>query len=107
MNFSQFILILRARYKIILSILTITVLTTLVVSLLLPKTYKATTALLLNYKGTDPVTGVTLPAQLMPGYMATQVDIINSPSTALKVVDQASFLFFLGKKKQQNKSNVD
>ncbi|MDO8412736.1 MAG: chain length determinant protein EpsF [Gallionellaceae bacterium] len=88
MNFSQFILILRARYKIILSILVITVVTTLAISLLLPKTYKATTALLLNYKGADPVTGVTLPAQLMPGYMATQVDIINSPSTALKVVNQ-------------------
>ncbi len=89
MNFSQFLLILRARYKIILLTLVVTVATTLAVSLLLPNTYKATATLLLNYKGTDPVTGFTLPAQLMPGYMATQVDIINSASTALMVVDQA------------------
>lgn len=87
MNFTQFLLILRARYKIILATLLVTVVTTVVVSLLLPKTYKATTSLVLNYKGVDPVTGITLPAQLMPGYMATQVDIINSRSVALKVVD--------------------
>jgi succinoglycan biosynthesis transport protein ExoP len=87
MNFTQFLLILRARYKIILLTLFITVATTVVVSLLLPKTYKATTSLVLNYKGVDPVTGLTLPAQLMPGYMATQVDIINSPRIALNVVD--------------------
>ncbi len=88
MNFSQFLLILHARYKIILLTLVVTVATTLAVSLLLPNTYKATATLLLNYKGTDPVTGFTLPAQLMPGYMATQVDIIKSASTGLLVVDQ-------------------
>jgi chain length determinant protein EpsF len=36
----------------------------------------------------DPVTGIVLPAQLMPGYMATQVDIISSRNVAIKVVDQ-------------------
>jgi chain length determinant protein EpsF len=46
---------------------------------------------LLNYKGIDPVTGVMLPAQLMPGYMATQVDIINSHNLAIKVVDELGF----------------
>jgi succinoglycan biosynthesis transport protein ExoP len=87
MNFTQFLLILRARYKIILLTLFLTVGATVAISLLLPKTYKATTSMVLNYKGVDPVTGMTLPAQLMPGYMATQVDIINSPRIALKVVD--------------------
>ncbi len=88
MNFFQFLLILRARYKIILLTLVVTVATGLAVTLSLPNTYKATATLLFNYKGTDPVTGNTLPAQLMPGYMATQVDIIKSVSTALLVVDQ-------------------
>ena len=87
MNFTQFLLIVRARYRTILLTLFITVATTLIVSLVMPKTYKATTSLVLNYKGVDPVTGLTLPAQLMPGYMATQVDIISSPRIALKVVD--------------------
>lgn len=87
MNFTQFLLILRARYKIILITLLVTVATTVSVSLLLPKTYKASTSLVLNYKGADPVTGMPLPAQLMPGYMPTQVDIITSRRVALKVIE--------------------
>lgn len=87
MNFTQFLLILRARYKIILSTLILVVAATVTVVLLLPKTYTATTSLVLNYKGTDPVTGLALPSQLMPGYMATQIDIINSKTVALRVVD--------------------
>ena len=87
MNLSQFLLILRAHYKIILLTLLVTVATTFAVSLLMPKTYKATTSLVLNYKGTDPVTGVAMPSQLLPGYMSTQVDIVNSMSVAVKVVD--------------------
>ncbi len=92
MNFTQFILILRARARIILITFGLTVLTTVVVSFMLPKTYKATTSLVLNYKGMDPITGVALPAQLMPGYMATQVDIITSRNVALKVVDKLKFV---------------
>jgi len=87
MNFSLFLRILYARRKIILATLIVTVFGTVVVSLLLPKKYMATTSLVLNYKGVDPVTGVTLPAQMMPGYMPTQVDIIRSKSVAARVVD--------------------
>ncbi|KAF3998018.1 chain length determinant protein EpsF [Glaciimonas immobilis] len=87
MNFSQLLSILRDRYKLILLTLLITVTITVVVSLLLPKTYKTATTLLLNYKGTDPVSGQVLPTQLASGYMATQVDLITSRTVALKVVD--------------------
>ncbi|MDC8757603.1 chain length determinant protein EpsF [Janthinobacterium fluminis] len=87
MNFPQFLLILRARKWILLITLLVTVSATVVVSLLLPKTYKGTASLLLNYKGIDPVTGLTMPAQLLPGYMATQMDIISSKNVALRVVD--------------------
>ncbi len=91
MNFTQFLLILKARAKIVLGVLGFVVLATLVINLLLPKIYKATTSLVLNYKGADPVTGLTVPAQLMPGYMATQIDIITSRNVALKVVEQLKF----------------
>ncbi len=87
MNFTQFLLILRARYRIILLTLIVVVAATVTVALLLPKTYTATTSLVLSYRGTDPVTGLTLPSQLMPGYMATQIEIIKSKAVALKVVD--------------------
>lgn len=87
MSISQFLLILRARYKIILFVLVMTITTAVVVSLLLSKTYKSSTTVIVNYKGADPVTGLAMPAQLMPGYMATQADIISSNHVARKVID--------------------
>ncbi|QDC44210.1 chain length determinant protein EpsF [Methylophilus medardicus] len=86
MNFTQLVLILKARYKMILLVSVITLLTASVVSLLFPKSYKAATRVILNYKGVDPVTGMAMPAQLMPGYMATQVDIIQSKNVTLDVI---------------------
>lgn len=86
MNLSQLMLILKARFKIILLVAVITLLTATVVSLLFPKSYKASTTVILNYKGVDPVTGMAMPAQLMPGYMATQVDIIQSKNVTLDVI---------------------
>lgn len=87
MNFSQFLLILRARKRIVLITLAAVVALVTVGSLLWPKSYKATASILLNFKGVDPVTGLTMPGQLMPGYVATQVDIITSHKLALQVVD--------------------
>jgi polysaccharide biosynthesis transport protein len=87
MNFTHLLLALRARYKIVLMILAVTVAATVVISLMLPKVYKASTALVLNTKGVDPVTGMSLPVQMMAGYVVTQADIIRSKSVALKVVE--------------------
>lgn len=88
MNLSILLLALRARYKIVLLTLAVTLLVTVAISLNLPKNYTAGVSMVVNYKGVDPVTGVSVPAQLMPGYIATQVDIIKSRSVALKVVDE-------------------
>lgn len=87
MNFAQFFLILRARQRFIWLTLLVVLVLTIGVSVMLPKTYKATSSVLLNFKGVDPVTGLTLPGQLLPGYMATQIDIITSKNVALRVVD--------------------
>ncbi|MCW5299748.1 chain length determinant protein EpsF [Herbaspirillum lusitanum] len=87
MTFFQIRTIVRTRYKLILTTLLIVIAATVAVSLALPKTYRATTSLLLNYKGTDPVSGHVLAAQQVSGYMATQMDIVTSRSVALKVVD--------------------
>lgn len=86
MNPHQFFLILRARYKLILLVLFTTVLATTVVSFLLPREYVATSAVVVDVKSPDPIVGVYLPAVAMPGYMATQVDVLNSVRVAQKVV---------------------
>ncbi|MBU1222283.1 MAG: chain length determinant protein EpsF [Gammaproteobacteria bacterium] len=86
MNFTQFLLILNARKWVILGVLLFTVAVTAVVSLLLPKEYTATTTLIIDSKSKDAVTGQLLPSQMFPGYMATQIDIINSSQVASRVV---------------------
>ena len=87
MNLSLLLLALRARYKIVLLAIGVTVFAAVVISLILPKKYEAGVSMVVNYKGVDPVTGLSAPAQLMPGFIATQVDIIKSKNVALKVVD--------------------
>ena len=86
MTFHQFLLILRARHKVVLFTLLFVVLATLLVSLLLPKQYTATAAVVVDIKSPDPVAGMVLPALAAPAYMATQVDIINSDRVARRVV---------------------
>ena len=88
MNLRQFLTLLRARRRLILSTLFATILLALGWSLVQSKTYTATASVLLNYKGVDPLTGLTMPGQLLPGYMATQIDIISSRNVALRVVDR-------------------
>lgn len=87
MTFHQFLTILLWRKRFALSVLALIVLTTLLVSLVMPRSYKAITTLVIDYRSTDPVSGMISPSQLMPGYMATQADIITSRNVALKVVD--------------------
>jgi capsular polysaccharide biosynthesis protein len=58
----------------------------LAVSFLLPPRYRSETTIVIDYKGMDPVSGSTQPAQALPGYLATQIDIIQSHRVALRVV---------------------
>ena len=87
MNLIQFLLILKARKGLIFMSLVLTVLIVGTVSAFMPKVYTATASLVVNLQGPDPVTGLAMPSQLIPGYLATQVDIISSHNVALKVVD--------------------
>ncbi|WP_374511666.1 chain length determinant protein EpsF [Niveibacterium sp.] len=86
MTFQQFVLILKARWKIIVLIFSVVVATAVTLSLVLPKQYTATASVLVDVKSGDPIYGAMMQAQLMPGYMATQVDIISSDRVAQRVV---------------------
>lgn len=86
MNLQQLLLILRARSRVVLYTLLATFMLTLVINLLLPKQYTASTAVLIDVKSPDPIVGMVLPGMISPSYMATQVDIINSDRVAQRVV---------------------
>lgn len=86
MTFQQFLHILQARYKVALYTLLCTVTVTLLVNLSLPSQYTASASVLVDIKSPDPIAGMILPAMMMPGYMETQADIINSDRVAQRVV---------------------
>lgn len=90
MNILNLSLILKARLRTIALITALTIAAAGIASIAVPKTYKASTSLILNYKGADHVTGNGTPAQASSGYfltyVATQIDIIKSPALALRVV---------------------
>lgn len=86
MTLQYVLLILRARYKVALLVFLLTVAATVVVSLLLPKQYTASAAVVIDVKSSDLVSGATLQGMPTSGYMATQIDIINSDRVAKDVV---------------------
>ncbi|WP_396267781.1 chain length determinant protein EpsF [Ideonella sp.] len=84
MNFSQFVAILRARWKLSAALLALVVLATAAFSLLSPKRYTASASVVVDVKP-DPITGIVLGQMLNPSIMATQVDIIQSSRVATRV----------------------
>lgn len=86
----QLMLILRARYRLVVAVAGAIFALTALASLLWPKTYTATAVLLVDVKAADPmggaVLGAALPPQVLQSYLATQIQIIQSERTALTVV---------------------
>lgn len=87
MNFRLLLSALVARSRLFFLILATTVVATLIISLIMPKTYIAKVALLLDGKDEQSMrsTNVT-PERERAGYMQTQVDIISSPKVAHRVI---------------------
>ena len=83
MSFQQFFLILRARYGIMLVTVVATVAVALAVSFLVPPRYTAKASVVVDAKYPDPIAaGISLPPVAIPGYIATQADIIASDRVA-------------------------
>lgn len=87
MSLQLFLSALRARLGVFALVLAATILAATVVSLLLPKSYKATASLLVDAtRDEQSLTNVLLPQRERIGYMQTQMDIITSERVARKVV---------------------
>ena len=111
MNLHQFLTVLRARFKIVVLILLATVAAIVAASLVLPKKYTATAAVVVDVNSPDPVAGTMLHTMVMPSYMATQRDIIGSDRVARTVVKLLKLAEVPGRKEQwlertQGKGNL-
>lgn len=82
MSPSQLLIIFKARWRIMLAVFLAVVLTVLAGILLMPKKYTASASVLVDVKSPDPIAGMVFPAMLAPGYMATQMDLIQSERVA-------------------------
>lgn len=86
MTFAQFISILKGRWRLAVTMLLSVLLLVAVVSLLLPKQYKATASMLVDVRA-NPISMVGVESMMIPSFMATQMDIIKSERVARRVVE--------------------
>lgn len=84
---NQLLRILWARRLVVLAGVLLVAGLALIASLVLPKQYSATAEVIVDLKAPDPVMGTALPQQALAGYMATQVEIVESERVARAVVD--------------------
>ena len=87
MTFKQFLQILNARRLALAAVFFTIVITALILSLVLPKQYTAEAVIAIDTVKIDPISNMPMSGQLVPSYLATQVDILASHQTALKVVE--------------------
>lgn len=84
MTFNQFLRIIRARWVLVCAIAVVVVLSTLAISLYMPKQYAASATVMADVRP-DPVAPFA-GAAMANTYLATQIDIIKSPAVSRRVV---------------------
>ncbi|MGN6528617.1 MAG: GNVR domain-containing protein [Burkholderiaceae bacterium] len=86
MNLAHFLAVARARWRLALAVFVVTVAAAVVAALLVPRTYTATAALLIDVSRPDPVTGLSNGGNPSPTILATQVGVLKSERVAREVV---------------------
>lgn len=81
----QVLSVLKARWKIALAVMLLTILTTIGISLVLPKSYTASASVVVDVR-VDPVAGLMFQGASAASYLATQMDIMVSDRVARRVV---------------------
>lgn len=88
LSMAQISSIIRARRKSILSIVLVVLSLLTLTMYLWPRTYMAMATLMVNYEVRDPINGKELPTGQIGSYIATQVELMQTPSVLLTVVDR-------------------
>ena len=88
MSLTQLLMVLRARWWVVLLGFVLVAGAAGLAIQLLPRQYTATAQVIVDLKQPELAAGIGMPAHLVPGAMATQIDIITSEKVALTVVDR-------------------
>ena len=86
MNFTQFIVIMRARWRVACTIFGSLVVLAVLVALVLPKKYTATSSIVVDAKIDSVVGGQGISDTVMQSYVNTQADVVTSERVAQRVV---------------------
>ncbi len=92
MSIAQFAAVLLAYWMQIAVITVLTASLAAVVIKLLPKTYTATTTLIVNSDVKDPLAGRDFPVEMIANYVSTQIELLTSPIVLLPVVRQLDLM---------------
>jgi len=88
LSFAQIFSIVRAYLKISLLMLLVGLALTAAVMSWWPRTYTAQASLMVSYEVNDPSAGKDLPTGQVGSYIATQVELMQTPEVLLAVVDR-------------------
>jgi polysaccharide biosynthesis transport protein len=88
LSLQQILSILWARRRLSASILLTVLSLTAVLLVVWPRTYTAIVTLMVNYEVDDPLNGKELPLGQVGSYIATQVELMQTPEVLLAVVDR-------------------
>lgn len=89
LSLPQLFAMLAARRGFIIRVTAGIFLLTLLLSLLMPKTWTASADIYIDYRENDPIGGQKLSAMLDDSYMQTQLDLLRSQRVAENVIDAA------------------
>jgi succinoglycan biosynthesis transport protein ExoP len=85
---AQFVSIVRAYWQVSVLIGSLILALTIATVALWPRTYSAAVTLMVNYEVNDPLNGKELPLGQVGAYIATQVELMQTPEVLLAVVDR-------------------
>jgi chain length determinant protein EpsF len=86
MDLNQYILALKARRKAFIAVFAMTVIAAILVALVIPKRYDATTTILIDARDEQTMAPAAMSPRERAGYIFTQMELITSGRVAAKVV---------------------
>src|SRR6476659_5681493 len=84
MSLKQLLLIIRGRWILVLATTILMIGLAVSLNFIFQPRYTAATTVVVDFKGVDPIVGLMLPQ--IPGYMGTQLQIMQSHKVAVSVV---------------------
>jgi polysaccharide biosynthesis transport protein len=86
MTLTQIVAILGARWRSAVLVFIVVVASAVGLTMQLRKIYTASASVVLDVKSPDPIAGVVLPGMTVSGYMATQVEVLQSERVVIRAL---------------------